>query len=240
MTSTRTKARRHARRRMCRGAFTLIEMVIVIGIIVVLAGLTLAVSVAVTQGAEIRQTEATIELLNAALREWESQSDRQVTFGVPNQPFTNARYDIVEPSGIGPDEMNQMTGELMTILGRNASAREIVARITPDFVDRYVDSNGVEHMLIRDAWGEPIVAVFPGREWVFNPDSGDGVIRDADGTIRTVFEEGCGVAVNRQICFLSAGPDGLIGDLGAAPDTPKFAEAQDNLYSYAPINPSDQ
>ena len=47
-----TKTRRH------KVGFTMVELTIVIGIIVLLAGLTLAVSVSVVQGSEVRQTES--------------------------------------------------------------------------------------------------------------------------------------------------------------------------------------
>ncbi|MHC5015700.1 MAG: type II secretion system protein [Planctomycetota bacterium] len=57
--------------------FTLVEMVIVIGVIILLAALTLSVSVAVVEGSEVRQTENTIRLLTAAIQEWEAQADRQ-------------------------------------------------------------------------------------------------------------------------------------------------------------------
>ena len=71
---------RHAR------GFTLVEMTIVIGIVILLAGLTLAVTVSVVQGSEVRQTELTIRLLDSAIQEWEAQADRQVTYGIDGQP----------------------------------------------------------------------------------------------------------------------------------------------------------
>ena len=63
-----------------RPAFTLVEMTIVIGIVVLLAGLTLAVSVSVVQGSEMRQTKLTIQLLDTAIQDWELQADRRVSY----------------------------------------------------------------------------------------------------------------------------------------------------------------
>jgi prepilin-type N-terminal cleavage/methylation domain-containing protein len=63
-----------------RRAFTLIEMVVVIGIIVLLAALTVAVSSTLTRKAEERQAEDTLRLLDMALQEWETAADRQISY----------------------------------------------------------------------------------------------------------------------------------------------------------------
>ncbi len=85
----------------------------------------------------------------------------------------------------------------------------------------------------RDAWGNPIIAVFSGRVWDSNFDAPQD--RDADSTIRTGTETQCGIASNRQICFVSFGPDGKPGNLDPLNYDPDAA--QDNLYSYTPIRP---
>ena len=61
-------------------AFSLIEMMIVIGIIAILAGLTLGISNSVLRGSEIRKTEDAITLLDTALQEWETEMGRSITF----------------------------------------------------------------------------------------------------------------------------------------------------------------
>jgi type II secretory pathway pseudopilin PulG len=75
-------------------AFTLVEMVIVIGVIILLAALTLAVSVAVVEGSEVRQTESTIQLLDTAMREWEALADRKIQYGAVGEPFPGASYEV--------------------------------------------------------------------------------------------------------------------------------------------------
>ena len=53
---------------------------------------------------------------------------------------------------------------------------------------------------------------------------------------KTETERLCGVATNRAICFVSAGPDGNFGSLD--PSVPFYYDpegAKDNIYSY-PIN----
>jgi len=209
--------------------FTLIEMTIVIGIILLLAGLTLSLTVAVQAGSEARQTRATIQLLDAAVREWEAQSGRKITYGQSNLPYE--RYEI--ETGQTPA---QTTEDLLDILRRNSTVNQMLANIGSDFVGMVKDPDApsMEVWAIRDAWGKPILAIIPGRDW--RPaDENDGILQDKDGTIRTDEENVCGVAANRQICFVSLGPDGQIGDLGAAEDSEAFAYTQDNVYSYAPL-----
>lgn len=219
-------------------AFTLVELMVVIGIIVLLAGLTLTVGVAVVQGSEIRQTKATIKLLETAVLEWQAAMDRQVTYGVPDEPVGGARYEIEEPSSHSPLLDEQMTEQLIAIMMRNGTVREILAQIDPDMVEHEqftVGGQTYDTLEIRDAWGSPITAVFPGRLW----DSGNDQAspRDEDGTIRTLCERTCGIAENRRICWLSRGPDGRPGSLAAQPDDPLFKDTQDNLYSYEPVSP---
>ena len=214
-------------------AFTLVEMTIVIGIIILLAGLTLAVSVSVVQGSEVRQTELTIRLLDAAVQEWQAQSDRQVTYGIDGEPppFPGApppQYEIQQDDP-------QATRMFLTIIERSAAARDILAQIDPEFVRQVEDDNDpqIKHLEILDAWGNALAIVMPGRLWV----SSDAYTRDDDGTIQTPTEQICGVASNRQICFVSAGPDDRLGDLTQPADSDEFKQAQDNLYSYTPIAP---
>ena len=222
-------------------AFTLVEMTIVIGIIVLLAGLTLAVSVSVIQGSEVRQTEMTIRLLDAAMQEWEAQADRQVTYGVDDEPYNQNVYEIRQPVPLTADESALVTNKLMAILLRSQGSRQILAQIDPEFtrfyeVDHDDDENtdDVDTVIVTDAWGNPLSAVLPGRMWVTSDTT---YLRNPDGTIQTETEQICGVATNRAICFVSAGPDGELGDLD--PQAPQDQQdlARDNLYSYVPAQP---
>ena len=106
--SLRTRARR---------AFTLLELLIVIGIIVILASLVLAVSSTVIRASEDRATRNTIEVLNAAVEEYERTAERRITYkstvGVGYGGDVNAvpilapgfRYDVdgaLAPSAAAP------------------------------------------------------------------------------------------------------------------------------------------
>ena len=89
-----------------------------------------------------------------------------------------------------------------------------------------------------DAWGWPIYATHPGRVHdpnVFNIDT--VYPGDRDGTVRTYNEDIYGIASNRQVRFVSAGPDGKFGMLGASEDSEEFKQTKDNLFSYPTTPP---
>ena len=250
----------HASRR----AFTLVEIVVVISLILFLLGLTLSVSTIVIERSEIRQTEITIRLLDTALQEREALADRQITWG------RGAVYDMQEdptyPGKSLPDDVF-IISELLDTLRRAAQVKDILARIDPEFVHTYqpgsrspyppwirdpaqedaVDNKwGVQHgpqppsLAIIDAWDTPIYPMHPGPLWdaVLTPYSPDP---DLDGTARIYNEGEYGIARNRRIYFVSAGPDGRFGrtvefpGLGGDELSQAIEKARaDNIYSYQP------
>lgn len=60
--------------------FTLLELLIVIGIIAIIASLVLAVSASVVRASEERSTRNTLEVLNMAAEEYERTVDRRITY----------------------------------------------------------------------------------------------------------------------------------------------------------------
>lgn len=213
------------RRRSARG-FTLIELVVVIGLILILVGLTMAVGVAIRAQSETRQTENVLILLDQAVKQWEIAADRQLSWGIEDVPFIGVVYDI------GADELAEF--QLTQLLGRistNQSARDILAQIDNDFLQQY----DVNFLKLVDPWGAQIYLIHPGRvadPLNFPGDNAD----DPDGTIRTPYEIQFGVAANRALLFVSAGPDGAFGDLSADADSDDFKQTQDNVYSYKPVS----
>jgi prepilin-type N-terminal cleavage/methylation domain-containing protein len=109
---------------------------------------------------------------------------------------------------------------------------------------------------LHDSWGNPILIVLPGRKWrtdgaseLYNDkeDLSSGSWRDSDGTVRTFEERLQGPAINGRIYLVSAGPDGLFGNLDYAvsasesfpPESdeqfvnrPEYQRTLDNIYSY--------
>ena len=100
--------------------FTLLELLIVIGIIVIIASLVLAVSSSVVRASEERATKNTLEVLNMAAEEYERTVDRRISYRsaavasgiaqdptvLPGTPPVPLRYDVdtaplVPPAGTG-------------------------------------------------------------------------------------------------------------------------------------------
>ena len=82
-------------------------------------------------------------------------------------------------------------------------------------------------LAILDAWGMPIYGLHPGGR-----PGPNALVIDPDGTEQTINEMYFGVARNRRVCFISAGPDQDFGDLSLPPGTPRFEATRDNIYSY--------
>ena len=99
--------------------FTLLEMLVVIGIIALLASLVLAVSGSVIRASEERSTRNSLELLNAATEEYERTMDRRLTYqsaanlGFPIDPLPSAtnglRYDVLSNTTTPPVGSGQTT-----------------------------------------------------------------------------------------------------------------------------------
>lgn len=81
-----------------RRAFTLLELLVVIGIVVLLAGLVLAVSSSVVRASEERATRNTLTVLDTALEEYERTLDRRVTYR--SGAYTGYTADALTVAGV--------------------------------------------------------------------------------------------------------------------------------------------
>jgi prepilin-type N-terminal cleavage/methylation domain-containing protein len=217
----------HPRGRRGRG-FTLIEMMVVIGIILLLVALTVGVTVALASKSESREAESIIKVLDLALTEWESTSERQLTYGAetPTTPydFDSAQYDA------DPDKLQS---DFLKIMMRNPQVADMLAQIGGDRLRDVDPDPDVRVLRIIDPWDRPIRVLFPGRKWT----TGTTEPRDLDGTIRTqsaeqnaTTEAKFGSCVNSRICFISSGPDGQDGNLGGT--QAQQGQSADNIESY--------
>jgi type II secretory pathway pseudopilin PulG len=215
-----------------RRAFTLVEMVIVIGIIVLLVGLTVAVLGTLTRSSETRRTQDALTLLDSAYQEWKNVSERDITYGVNGAPMAGVVYDIPQAAVSTPPGSNhtdfEPTHDCLARFMKNAQAKDILANINSSMLKQH--GTPVAETTLLDAWDTEIVTVFPGRLWVSGFDA--PALKDADDTIRTEFENAFGVCVNRRVRFVSAGPDGQFGDYAAADGSVDKNRTLDNLYSY--------
>ncbi len=214
--------------------FTLIELVVVISIILLLVGLTMSVGLAVRSQSETRQTENVLILLDQAVKQWQIAADRQLSWGKNDTPV-GAVYDVEgEDTGGSPIPADAQLIQLLERIRTNSAARDILAQIDNDFLHREVE-NDVTFLTLVDPWGKRICLIHPGRVVNPNPPFNDNpLLADLDGTIRTEDEKPLGIALNRALLFLSAGPDNEFGDLSADPGSDDFKQTQDNVYSYKP------
>jgi type II secretory pathway pseudopilin PulG len=230
-----------------RRAFTLIEMMVAIGVVVFLVGLTVSAGLAVANRSARIQTRATLQLLEQAMQEWEASAARQLTWWNYQNPQDNPalrdRYDI---HGDTPEPL--IITEMLTIIMRAPTVRQIIGQIDSSLLYTYKageyppwieneangpaqqDASFVGGLTILDPWGVPIYATHPGRPWT-GADATYGE-PDPDGTIHTYNEYRYGAARNRVIRFVSAGPDRDFGWAEYPPDDPYFKTTKDNLYSY--------
>ena len=248
-----------------RGGFSLIELVVVVGVIISLISLVLAVSTLLIQANEARQLEATFANLNTAVQEYEQAIGRPLTyqdrteqgFGVYDIPY-NINFGIAgleayygfngagEACNCGSNAdshgWEKSIVRLFQLLARTESAEEIVAKIDPSLFIPVKLANGLalpnnqSLTTLVDPWGAAIALVMPGRKW--RESDGDALGPDSDGTIRTSMETKLGVCRNGDPLFVSSGPDGDIGCLDCAGGSSvRFERTIDNIYSYRPEKP---
>ena len=168
-------APRHIRmsnRRFVRG-FTLVELVVVVGIIIALLSLVLAVSTLLIQQNEARQLESAYANLSSAVQEYEQAIGRPISYqarreapyqggyDIPNNPQYGG-YQSIETifaagggtshyntgissgcSGADPQGWQKHIVSLMGLLQRTQSAEDIVARIDPALILPVTKTNGL-------------------------------------------------------------------------------------------------
>lgn len=221
--------------------FTLVELVVTMGIVSVLAGLAIAAIGVAVRATEVQRSRTTLQLLDAATAAWEESAGRSML----RVPGPGGELEPSTPYVL-------VLSEVIRALERAPAARAVVARIDPDRLHRYDDDDLVDppawirsydeefvlpqflgEATVLDAWGSPIYATHPGSVVLDAP--------DIDGTERTPNEDDFGAAAARRICFISAGPDRLFGIAsefpglrGSALARRQEAARSDNVNSYPP------
>jgi len=239
---------RRAALRRIRRAFTLVELLVVIGIVVLLAGLTIAVGPAVFGKSDERLVQNTLTLLDQAMTEWQNEGQKMLSWGVDDTPI-GYRFDVQ-----ASDTPDDQLVDALNRIARNDVARGILAQIDPDFLQGDVAATTVTITGLEDPWGTPFYIVHPGMvgtdyEKLYSIASGGTL--DTDGTVfvdqviaaemgltnAEAYEEIYGRCKNRRVLFVSAGPDGDFGSLAPGALEAEHEATHDNLYSYPPELP---
>ena len=156
-----------------REAFTLVELLVVIGIIAMLAGLVMAVGGGVAARAERQQMLDTFTLMDQAILDFEQDRGSPLVYCRITAPTSDRLkfFDILE----FPENTNDyVTNSLLELLQGNDSARDHLSRISPDLLVQRkprVPYKGVDwdgstnlsletHWTMVDPWGE-VVQTFP-------------------------------------------------------------------------------
>ncbi|MDA0802437.1 MAG: prepilin-type N-terminal cleavage/methylation domain-containing protein [Planctomycetota bacterium] len=245
MTLHRARRARLAAGSQGRG-FTLLELVVVMGIILILIGLVLAVSGSLTASAEKRALEQAFSILDAAVQEWQVEMGREMTFrrtqvvtgfttdpitldhdSNPNTPLITLGWDVQEVPTAQADTQSRT---FLDVIAYTERPREILANLPAKVLVKMPGTTATQSELI-DPWGKPIRVVFPCRKWGEGTGP-DTAAADADGTVRSAQETLLGSCLDRRIRFLSAGPDGVFGDITQPTSSTLYKLSEDNIESY--------
>jgi len=122
-----------------RRGFTVLELVVVIGVILILMALALTVTSTVLTGNDRRSMQGTFLLLDQAIASWQAQTGRELSFGRRTLPTGTTGTPDFTLSATGPsagfdiyEENLQTPYAICVILERLASnpeAAEIIAKI---------------------------------------------------------------------------------------------------------------
>lgn len=134
-----------------RRGFTMIEIVIVVGIIVILVSIVLAVGATLAASQNIKRTQATMQILESALDEYEALMRRELTWGIdqstpPPGSVYAARYDMQE------DTMHVfLISDMLDDVSRSSDIRSMLANIDGERYVRY-EYDGTPPPTAPPAW----------------------------------------------------------------------------------------
>ena len=218
-----------------RRAFTLVELLVVIGIIAVLAGLVLAVGAGVAARSERQQVENVFLILDQAIVAVEQQRGQDLVFNRRTGSGSASTSDGMKFSDvdeIAGANVAYIMPRVVGLLVANQAAWQLLSGIPGDLLRREQKTwpdNVSTTWNLRDPWGEQIVVVPPGRAATrgemkqardlikANSDTkradplGIGIDLE-DSTVRTTDESLLQVICKgRRWLFISKGPDRQLG-----------------------------
>lgn len=195
---------------MKRHDFTLVELLMAIGIIVILAAISIPTALSAIKKAETAKAQAEMTALVTALKNYES------TYGF--LPFHFRKSSNTSPASDGEvqpgdysDFIKVLQGENLEIKGRKMNPRKLA----------FLEIQGNTKGEYEDPWGNDYTVVIDG--------DGDGkVIQELDDwkyyQLKVEKDSDNKYALYQSILIISKGPDGEMGD-------DKASLARDNVLS---------
>ena len=143
-------------------AFSLLEIVVVLGVILLLAALVLAVSGSVLAASERRETENVMRLLEQATLEWEQALGRPINYGPKAEPGLTGvpARDVYEERNDVPTNPNDtlslpwMSCVLMQRFGENERTRDIASKIPETYSRKWRNGDPA----LPNVWGNLTLA----------------------------------------------------------------------------------
>jgi prepilin-type N-terminal cleavage/methylation domain-containing protein len=244
-----------------RRAFTLVELLVAIGVIAILASLVVAVGTGVLARSERSQVESMFLALDQAITALEESRGQPLVFNRRLDLSSSTRQDNASFSDIDelPNAGAYIMPRLLGLLAANGAAWSSLSTISPDLLRREERTwpDGVRTIWnLRDPWGEQIVVIPPGRPATRGEikrareslrSGGTTVAADplgvgidmADATVRTLDESQAirAACVGRKWLFISNGPDRSLGRAfgQGGNNTAGVPAWDDNVLNYEPV-----
>ncbi len=195
---------------MKRHDFTLVELLMAIGIIVILAAISIPTALSAIKKAETAKAQAEMTALVTALKNYESTYGF-LPFHFKKSSNTSPATDGEVQPGDYSDFIKVLQGENLDIKGRKMNPRKLA------FLEIQGNTKGV----YEDPWGNDYTVIIDG--------DGDGkIIQELDDwkyyQLKVEKDSDNKYALYQSILIISKGPDGEMGD-------DKASLARDNVLS---------
>lgn len=195
---------------MKRHDFTLVELLMAIGIIVILAAISIPTALSAIKKAETAKAQAEMTALVTALKNYESTYGF-LPFHFKKSSNTSPATDGEVQPGDYSDFIKVLQGENLEIKGRKMNPRKLA------FLEIQGNTKGV----YEDPWGNDYTVIIDG--------DGDGkIIQEQDDwkyyQLKVEKDSDNKYALYQSILIISKGPDGEMGD-------DKVSQARDNVLS---------
>jgi prepilin-type N-terminal cleavage/methylation domain-containing protein len=188
--------------------FTLVELLVVLGIIAVLISVVVVVGRGVSQAAKRNTTLNTLQVLDEAMAAYVSSEDASFPRFVEPEPSPSSNANNIWPVFDGVAQQSTVSGVNIPVntiglfmyeANKNPRCREILAKIPAKFVRSFdIDGAGPQPALITvfDAWDRPIRLVLPFSDGVITgPKAGTGAAVTAFRPIAEVLVAPTGKAI---------------------------------------------